>query len=102
MAALEDIKVDLFMWPSAKEGVEVEETTQYWGSPLNGYAVNPDGANVETAVKLAEFCVEQEAKFYAEQGSMLNYQTGIESGELTELMKKIWSYMMELKKRSHL
>ena len=98
MAALEDIKVDLFMWPSAKEGVEVEETTQYWGSPLNGYAVNPDGANVETAVKLAEFCVEQEAKFYAEQGSMLNYQTGIESGELTELMKKIWSYMMELKK----
>lgn len=87
-AALTDVKVDMFMWPSAKEGVKVEETTQYWGSPLNGYAVNPNSKNVEMAVKLAEFCVQQEALFYANGGSMLNYKTEVNSDSTSELMNK--------------
>ncbi len=83
-----DANIDMFAWPTAKEGNNVEDSLQFWGSPLNGYAVNPDSENVEMAVKLAEFCVEQEAKFYAEQGSMLNLNTGIASENQSEIMKK--------------
>lgn len=83
-----DSNIDMYAWPSAKEGNNVETSLQFWGSPLNGYAVNPDSENVEMAIKLAEFCVEQEAQFYAEQGSMLNLNTGIESENQSEIMKK--------------
>ena len=84
----EDTNIDMFRWPSAKEGTNVEETLQYWGSPLNGYAVNANSENVEMAVKLAEFCAEMEAQFYAEKGSMLNLNTGIEVENDSELAKK--------------
>ncbi|MFI3213488.1 MAG: extracellular solute-binding protein [Eubacteriales bacterium] len=89
-AELEDFTVDMCMWPSASEGVVVEDTTQYWGSPLNGYAVNPNSENLEMAVKLAEFCVEQEAEFYATQGNVLNIETegASDSSEMSSLMEK--------------
>lgn len=83
-----DENIGMFMWPTASDKYASEDVTQYWGSPLNGYCVNPNSENVEMAVKLAEYCVSQEAAFYAEQGSQLNLQTGIEAGEQTELMKE--------------
>lgn len=94
-----DENIDMFRWPTAKEGNNVEDFLQYWGSPLNGYAVNPNSENVEMAVKLAEFCVKMEATFYTEQGSMLNYNTGIENEDQSELMKKNmeWYDMAEMK-----
>jgi len=83
-----DENIGMFMWPTANETYKSEDVTQFWGSPLNGYAVNPNSENVEAAIEFAKYCVTQEAKFYAERGSQLNLQTGIEVGDLSELMKK--------------
>lgn len=83
-----DENIGMFMWPSNNDQYKTEEVTQYWGSPLNGYCVNPNSENPEMALKLAEYCVSQEAAFYAEQGSQLNLQTGITGGEQSELMKR--------------
>lgn len=83
-----DENIGIFMWPSSNEEYASTDVTQYWGSPLNGYAVNPNSEHVDVAVQFAEFCVEMESQFYAEQGSLLNYQTGIEAGEITPLMKE--------------
>lgn len=83
-----DENIGMFMWPSSNPDYPTNSMTQYWGSPLNGYAVNPNSENLETAIQFAEFCVEMEAQFYAEQGSMLNYQTGIEASEVSPLMQE--------------
>ncbi|MDF2614653.1 MAG: extracellular solute-binding protein family 1 [Clostridia bacterium] len=83
-----DSNIGMFMWPTSNDKYPTGDVTQYWGSPLNGYAVNANSENVEMAVKLAEYCVSQEALFYAEQGSKLNLQTGVTPAEQSELMKE--------------
>lgn len=83
-----DPNVGMFMWPTSNDQYATEDVTQFWGSPINGYAVNAKSKNVEMAVKLAEYCVSQEALFYAEQGSKLNLQTAVAGGDQIELMKE--------------
>lgn len=83
-----DPNVGMFMWPTSNDKYATEDVTQFWGSPINGYAVNANSENVEAAVKFAEYCVSQEALFYAEQGSKLNLETPVKAGEQIELMKE--------------
>lgn len=83
-----DDNIGMFMWPTSNDEYASTDVTQYWGSPLNGYAVNAKSENIEMAVKFAEFCVEMEACYYEEQGSLLNYQSGNELGEVSPLMQE--------------
>jgi raffinose/stachyose/melibiose transport system substrate-binding protein len=83
-----DPNIGMFMWPTSNDQYPTGDVTQFWGSPLNGYGVNAKSENLEMAVKLAEYCVSQEALFYAEQGSKLNLQTDVAPAEQSELMKE--------------
>lgn len=83
-----DENIGMFMWPTATDEYTSEDVTQFWGSPLNGYVVNPNSKNLEDAVKFAEYCVEQEAMFYANKGSQLNLQTGLEVDVSNPLVKR--------------
>ena len=67
----------IFYWPTANTAYASTDVVQFWGSPLGGYAVNPNSKHVVEAVKLAEYCALMEATYYTEQGSKLNLQTGI-------------------------
>lgn len=78
--------IGMFMWPTDNNEYTSEDVTQFWGSPLNGYAVDANGDNVEEAVKFAEYCVEMEATFYNNQGSQLNFQVGGERVENTNAL----------------
>lgn len=70
--------IGMFYWPTANATYASHDVIQFWGSPLGGYAVNPDSKYVTDAVKFAEYCALMEATYYAEQGSQLNLQTGID------------------------
>ena len=70
--------IGMFYWPTANTRYASQDVIQFWGSPLGGYAVNPDSKHVAEAVKFAEYCALMEAKFYAEQGAQLNLRTGID------------------------
>lgn len=84
--ALEDIDVDFFTWPSAGAAYDPNTAIQYWGSPVNGYAVNSKSEHIEAAVKLAEFCAMQDALFYQDNGTLVTLDTGKEMTGQSELM----------------
>lgn len=65
----------VFLWPSSGSDVKTGEAIQIWGSVLNGWAVNANGENMDTALKVAEYCTEQEAIRHADKGSSLNFKT---------------------------
>ncbi len=69
--------IGMFYWPTANPKYASQDVIQFWGSPLGGYAVNPDSKHVADAVKFAEYCALMEAQFYAEQGAQLNLRTEI-------------------------
>ena len=78
----EALDAGIFMWPASGDKVKTGDVLQIWGSPLNGWAVNAKSEQLAWAVKLAEYCCEQEAARHAQNGSSLNFQTGIE-GDIT-------------------
>jgi len=80
--------VDFFLWPSAGDAYDPNEAIQYWGSPLNGYAVNSKSEHIEEAVKLAEFCAMQDALFFQSTGAPIILDTGVETTGQSDLMKK--------------
>lgn len=82
------VDTGIFLWPSSNpDKVKTGEALQIWGSPLNGWAVNAKGDNINLAVQIAEYCTEQEAKRHAEQGSSMNFQVE-EPAEITSDLEK--------------
>ncbi len=88
LAELEGIEVDFFPWPSAGDAYDPNGAIQYWGSPVNGYAVNSKSEHLDEAVKLAEFCAMQDALFYQSQGTVVTLDTGEAGAEQSDLMLK--------------
>lgn len=82
-----DPDIGMFMWPSSNDMYKSTDVTQFWGSPLGGYAVNSHSKNIDVAVKIAEQCALMEATYYAQQGMKLNLETGISSSNDSELVK---------------
>lgn len=82
----EDENIGIFNIPSIK-AENTGKTIQYWGSPLNGYAVNPNSEHLDVAIKFAEYCVSQEALYHIEHGNMVNLQIKESDAELSDLMK---------------
>lgn len=80
--------IGMFMWPSSNDDYNSTDITQFWGSPLGGYAVNSHSKNIDVAVEIAEQCALMEATYYAEQGMTLNLETGIVSENNSELVKR--------------
>ncbi|HHV99802.1 MAG TPA: extracellular solute-binding protein [Clostridiaceae bacterium] len=80
--------LDFFLWPKASDKFDPNKVVQYWGSPLAGYAVYSKSANLEDAIKLAEFCCEQDALFFESTGSLISFNTGNQMAELKPIQKK--------------
>lgn len=84
----EDPNVDFFPWPSAGPKYDSSKVVQYWGSPINGYAVSAQSENIEEAVKLAEFCATQDALYFNSQNAPVTLDTGVKIEGVSELMQK--------------
>lgn len=84
----EDPNVDFFPWPSDGSKYNRNNVVQYWGSPLGGYAVSATSENIEEAVKLAEFCAMQDAKYFNSQNAPVTLDTGNEITGVSELMSR--------------
>ncbi len=80
--------IDIMQWPQMVDDVNPDDVLSVWGSPLNGYAVNAKGENVEIAVQVAAFCAQQEANFYASSGGSTNLVSEIALPEPSALMTK--------------
>lgn len=80
--------VDFFPFPSASDQYDSNKVVQFWGSPLNGYAVSAKTAHPNEAVKLAEFLAMQDALYFESVGSAISLETGNPAPELGPLMKK--------------
>jgi len=80
--------VDFFPFPSASEQYDSNKVVQFWGSPLNGYAVSSKTEHPEEALKLVEFLAMQDALYFESIGSAISLETGNAPGELEPLMKK--------------
>ncbi len=76
----------LMDWPQMSDDVDPTDVMQFWGSPLNGYTVNANGENVDEAVEVAKFCVQQEANYYSTLGSPTNLNPELEILAPTPLM----------------
>ncbi len=83
-----DPNIGMFMWPTDNTKYKTEDVTQFWGSPLGGYAVNSNSKEIEISVAVAEYCALMEATYYAEQGAKLNLQTGIHVASENELVSR--------------
>lgn len=78
---------DVFPWPSSNDAYPTGTVTQIWGSTVAGYAVNANSSHLDAAVKLAEYCCEQEARYHNEHGTATVFQTGIEIQAQSELQQ---------------
>ncbi|MCA0755099.1 extracellular solute-binding protein [Paenibacillus sp. N4] len=83
-----DETVDFFPFPSASDKYDPAETVQFWGSPLNGYAVNGKTEHPEEAVKLAEFLAMADALYFESTGAPISLQTGNQATDRGPLMQK--------------
>ncbi len=83
-----DDTVDFFPFPSASDKYDSTKFVQYWGSPLNGYAVNAKTEHPEEAVQLAEFLATMDAKYFESTGAPVSLNTGDTAKEPGPLMKK--------------
>jgi raffinose/stachyose/melibiose transport system substrate-binding protein len=84
-----DTDVDFFLWPTAG-GTKYDpaKVLQFWGSPLNGYAVFAKSKNVDAAVQLCEYCAMQDALYFADQKAPVTLDTGIKLEGVSPLMQK--------------
>ncbi|MDR6550916.1 extracellular solute-binding protein [Paenibacillus qinlingensis] len=83
-----DSTVDFFPFPSASDKYDPAKHVQFWGSPLNGYAVNAKSKYPEEAVKLAEFLAMADAQYFEATGAPIALKTGNTVAEAQPLMKK--------------
>jgi raffinose/stachyose/melibiose transport system substrate-binding protein len=83
-----DETVDFFPFPSASDKYSPTENVQFWGSPINGYAVNGKTKNPEEAVKLAEFLAMADALYFESTGAPISLQTGNQAMDRSPLMQK--------------
>ncbi|WP_276358116.1 ABC transporter substrate-binding protein [Cohnella caldifontis] len=83
-----DDTVDFFPFPSAGDAYDPAKFVQFWGSPLNGYAVSAKTEHPEEAVKLAEFLAMADALYFESTGAPIALKTGNPPAESSPLMKK--------------
>lgn len=84
--------VDFFPFPSAGPAYDQNKVVQFWGSPLNGYAVSAKTAHPDEAVKLAEFLAMQDALYFESVGSAIALETGNTVSDLDPLMEKFLTW----------
>ncbi len=84
--------VDFFPFPSAGPDYDQNKVVQFWGSPLNGYAVSEKTAHPDEAVKLAEFLAMQDALYFESVGSAIALETGNPASDLEPLMEKFLTW----------
>lgn len=84
--------VDFFPFPSANDQYDSNKVVQFWGSPLNGYAVSSKTAHPDEAVKLAEFLAMQDALYFESVGSAIALETGNPASGLDPLMEKFLTW----------
>ncbi|MBA2939687.1 extracellular solute-binding protein [Paenibacillus sp. CGMCC 1.16610] len=83
-----DETVDFFPFPSASDKYNPTKNVQFWGSPVNGYAVNGKTKNPEEAVKLAEFLAMADALYFESTGAPISLKTGNKAMDRSPLMQK--------------
>ncbi|WP_372631098.1 ABC transporter substrate-binding protein [Cohnella sp.] len=83
-----DDSVDFFPFPSASDKYDPNQFVQFWGSPLNGYAVSAKTKHPEEAIKLAEYLAMADARFFESTGAPIALKTGNATSEPGPLMKK--------------
>ncbi|MBD3919482.1 extracellular solute-binding protein [Paenibacillus sp. PR3] len=83
-----DDTVDFFPFPSASDKYDPTKYVQFWGSPLNGYAVSAKTKHPDEAVKLAEFLATMDAEYFQSNGAPVSLKTGANLPEPSPLMKK--------------
>jgi len=83
-----DENVDFFPFPSASDKYDPNQHVQFWGSPLNGYAVSANTKHPEEAIKLAEYMAMADALFFESTGAPIALDTGNAKAEPGPLMKK--------------
>ncbi|CAI6079667.1 ABC transporter substrate-binding protein [Cohnella sp. JJ-181] len=83
-----DETVDFFPFPSAGDKYDPTKSVQFWGSPLNGYAVSGKTKHPDEAVQLAEFLAMADALYFETTGAPISLQTGNPSSEKSPLMQK--------------
>lgn len=66
-----------------------ENVLTMWGNNIAGYAVFAGSEHVDMAVKLAEYCCEQEAIYHNEHGTATAFNTGITPEAGGELQQKL-------------
>lgn len=66
-----------FLMPSNNSEYPAGSVLMNYSGSLTGYAVNANSENLDAAIKLAEFCCEQEAKYHNEHGTATVFNTGI-------------------------
>jgi len=76
---------DIFLIPGADGKVAM----QVWGNSVAGYAVYSGSEHVDMAVKLAEYCCEQEAIYHNEHGTATGFDTGITVEAGSKLQQKL-------------
>jgi len=84
--------VDFFPFPSAGDKYDQNKVAQFWGSPLNGYAVSAKTAHPDEAVKLAEFLAMQDALYFESVGSAIALETGNTAAKSGPLMEKFLTW----------
>lgn len=66
-----------------------ENVLTMWGNNIAGYAVFAGSEHVDMAVKLAEYCCEQEAIYHNEHGTATAFNTGITPEAGSDLQQKL-------------
>lgn len=66
-----------------------DQVLTMWGNNIAGYAVFSGSEHVDMAVKLAEYCCEQEAIYHNEHGTATAFNTGITVEAGGELQQKL-------------
>lgn len=84
--------VDFFPIPSASDAYDPNRIVQFWGSPLNGYAVSAKTEHPDEALRLAEFLAMQDALYFESVGSAITLDTGNPGSELEPLMEKFLTW----------
>lgn len=84
--------VDFFPFPSASDKYDPNKVVQFWGSPLNGYAVSSKTPHPDQAVKVAEFLAMQDALYFESVGSAIALETGNTGSKLEPLMEKFLTW----------
>ncbi|MEK0314915.1 ABC transporter substrate-binding protein [Cohnella sp. 56] len=83
-----DETVDFFPFPTAGDKYDPTKNVQFWGSPLNGYAVSGKTKHPDEAVQLAEFLAMADALYFEKTGAPIALQTGNPPADKSPLMQK--------------